>query len=31
MRERFGSVWPAVFVHAIYNAGFALAAWWVHA
>ncbi|MDH4290551.1 MAG: JDVT-CTERM system glutamic-type intramembrane protease [Aquincola sp.] len=31
LRERFGSVWPAVFVHAIYNAGFALAAWWVHA
>lgn len=26
LRERFGSVWPAVVVHAIYNAGFGLVA-----
>jgi uncharacterized protein len=29
LRERFGSVWPAVLMHALYNAGFALTAWWV--
>ena len=28
LRERFGSVWPAVLVHACYNAGFGLTAWW---
>ena len=27
LRERFGSVWPAIWVHVIYNAGFGLAAW----
>jgi membrane protease YdiL (CAAX protease family) len=27
LRERFASVWPAVFVHIVYNAGFGLAAW----
>jgi len=27
LRERFASVWPAVGLHMIYNAGFALAAW----
>jgi membrane protease YdiL (CAAX protease family) len=27
LRERFGSVLPAVIVHAVYNAGFALTAW----
>jgi hypothetical protein len=27
LRERFASVWPPVLVHAIYNAGFGLAAW----
>lgn len=27
LRERFHSVWPAVFVHATYNAGFGLVAW----
>jgi membrane protease YdiL (CAAX protease family) len=27
LRERFASVWPAVLVHAVYNAGFGLAAW----
>ncbi len=27
LRERLGSVWPAVLVHAVYNAGFGLAAW----
>ena len=26
-RERFNSVWPAVLVHAVYNAGFGLTAW----
>lgn len=26
LRERFGSVWPAVAVHALYNAGFGLVA-----
>jgi len=30
MRERFSSVLPAVVLHAIYNAGFGLTAWWVH-
>lgn len=30
LRERFASVWPAVLVHAVYNAGFGLTAWWVH-
>jgi len=29
LRERFASVWPAVLVHAIYNAGFGLTAWLV--
>lgn len=29
LRERFDSVWPAVLVHAIYNAGFGLTAWLV--
>jgi uncharacterized protein len=29
LRERFSSVWPAVAVHAIYNAGFGLTAWLV--
>lgn len=27
LRERFNSVWPAVGVHAVYNAGFGLTAW----
>lgn len=27
LRERFASVWPAVLVHAVYNAGFGVAAW----
>ena len=27
LRERLGSVWPAVLLHAVYNAGFAAAAW----
>jgi len=27
LRERMGSVWPAVLVHAVYNAGFGLTAW----
>ncbi len=27
LRERFFSVWPAVLVHAVYNAGFGLTAW----
>ena len=27
LRERFGSVWPAVLMHALYNAGFASTAW----
>ena len=27
LRERFASVWPAVLVHIVYNAGFGLAAW----
>jgi len=30
LRERFGSVLPATLLHAFYNAGFALTAWWVH-
>lgn len=29
LRERLGSVWPAMLVHAIYNAGFGLTAWLV--
>ena len=29
LRERLGSVWPAMLVHAIYNAGFGLTAWMV--
>ena len=29
LRERFGSVLPAVFVHIVYNAGFGMTAWWV--
>lgn len=31
LRERYASVWPAVLVHAIYNAGFGLTAWLAHA
>ncbi|MDO8449337.1 MAG: JDVT-CTERM system glutamic-type intramembrane protease [Rhodoferax sp.] len=27
LRERMGSVWPAVLMHAIYNTGFGLTAW----
>jgi len=27
LRERFASVWPAVLVHVVYNAGFGLAGW----
>jgi membrane protease YdiL (CAAX protease family) len=27
LRERFASVWPAVLVHAVYNAGFGITAW----
>jgi membrane protease YdiL (CAAX protease family) len=27
LRERFASVWPPILVHAVYNAGFGLAAW----
>lgn len=27
LRERLGSVWPAVMMHTIYNAGFGLTAW----
>lgn len=30
LRERFGSVLPAMALHCLYNAGFALTAWWVH-
>jgi uncharacterized protein len=30
VRERFGSVWPAVGLHAFYNAGFGLTAWMAH-
>ena len=29
LRDRFGSPWPGVLVHAYYNAGFWLTAWWV--
>jgi membrane protease YdiL (CAAX protease family) len=29
LRERLGSVWPAMLVHVIYNAGFGLTAWLV--
>jgi hypothetical protein len=29
LRERFGSVWPAVIVHIVYNAGFGATAWWM--
>lgn len=28
LRERLGSVWPAIGVHGVYNAGFALVAFW---
>lgn len=27
LRERFASAWPSALVHAVYNAGFAVAAW----
>jgi uncharacterized protein len=30
LRERYGSVLPAIALHSIYNAGFAVTAWWVH-
>lgn len=30
LRERFGSVWPAVLLHAYYNAGFGVTAWLTH-
>ena len=30
VRERFGSVVPAIALHALYNAGFAVVASWVH-
>jgi len=30
VRERFGSVLPAIALHSLYNAGFAATAWWVH-
>ena len=30
LRERWGSLLPAVALHGFYNAGFALTAWWVH-
>lgn len=29
LRERLGSVWPAVLLHGVYNAGFGLTAWLV--
>ena len=29
-RERFSSILPAIALHSIYNAGFAVTAWWVH-
>ncbi len=29
LRERFGSVLPAMALHSIYNAGFAVTVWWV--
>lgn len=29
LRERFGSVWPAVIVHIVYNGGFGVTAWWM--
>jgi len=29
LRERSGSVLPAIALHSIYNAGFAVTAWWV--
>jgi membrane protease YdiL (CAAX protease family) len=31
LRERFASVWPAVLAHAVYNAGFGMAAWLANA
>jgi len=31
LRERLASVWPAVLLHAVYNAGFGAAAWWASA
>lgn len=30
LRERQGSVLPCVALHAVYNAGFACVAWWLH-
>lgn len=30
VRERAGSVLPAIALHALYNAGFAVTAWWAH-
>ena len=30
VRERFGSILPAIALHSIYNTGFAVTAWWVH-
>jgi membrane protease YdiL (CAAX protease family) len=30
LRERFGSIWPAVLVHSVYNAGFGLTAWLIN-
>lgn len=30
LRERFASVLPAIVMHAYYNAGFGLIAWWLH-
>lgn len=30
VRERVGSVLPAIALHSLYNAGFAMTAWWVH-
>jgi uncharacterized protein len=28
LRERLASAWPAVLLHAVYNAGFGAVAWW---
>ena len=28
LRDRLGSVWPAMILHMVYNAGFGLTAWW---
>lgn len=30
VRDRFGSVLPSVALHAVYNTGFGLTAWWIH-